>query len=1130
MALQSPGVQVSVVDESYYTPNEAGTTPLIVVASAQNKKNASGTGIAAGTLAANAGKVYKVTSQRELADFFGTPIFKKTLSGSPRHGDEQNEYGLQAAYSFLGVSNSAYIVRADINLDDLTATALPPGSEATDGQWWLDTNSTAWGVFEWDATPARLGGQKFVNKNPIVITVADTDKLNGTAPATGVGKVGDYAVVTVSDVVRYFYKGTDRTTTGNPISWQQIGTAAWRKFWPTWVADNSQGHSTKVTSSTFKINGRVVSVPARSSVDDIVGIINALVIQGVKAANLDGRVALFITGPVDSASVSSTDTNLILLEDGDTPVNTLFGLPAAEYFGPELSIAAHTSVPQWKAEDSYPRPNGSVWTKATDPNLGARFRVRRYSTGTKAWSEVAAPLYATPQSAIFGLDKVGGGVNIPKDAVYVQYNYSEDFGYDSTPQTTSFKLFVRKNNGVNSTSITSDVVSNQVTAGSKTFVIRESVKGSPTLSNAVDITFTAAHDSTDANTIAAAINASALVNVRASVSVGKLTIYHTLGGEFRIRDVSGALTAIGFDGFDYTTGVGTPNLYDAPSGDTFYDPTASATYHDDWVASSWLPLAGTVTGYVATHDAPLNKPAEGQRWYSNVIKEIDILVHNGTTWVGYLTSTSPYYKVSSSLQTDPTGPIVSATRPLLQSDGTALQTGDLWIDSSDIENFPVIYKFNNGLSDTPVANRWVLVDKNDTTSENGILFADARWGTAGTAVDPALITDLLSSNYLDPDTPDPALYPRGMLLWNTRRTGFNIKVYRKNYIDTTTDNKRTQTAESMINYNKSRWVTDSGKNFGRHAQRAAVVQKLKGLIESNQEIRESEIRGFNLIACPGYPETLQDLVTLNADRGDTAFVVGDSPFRLPADSTTLSNYAANVNNAPDNDETSLVTNDAYTAVFYPSGLTTDNLGNTVMVPSSHMMLKTIALSDQVSYPWFAPAGIRRGAITNATSVGYLDSATGEFKTVALTDGQRDTLYNGKVNPITFFNAVGLVNYGQRTRASGSSALDRINVARLVVYLRSQLNKLAKPYVFEPNDKITRDEIKQAVESLLLELVGLRAIYDYAVVCDETNNTPARIDRNELYVDVAIEPVKSIEFIYIPLRLKNTGEIQGAKKS
>jgi phage tail sheath protein FI len=84
--------------------------------------------------------------------------------------------------------------------------------------------------------------------------------------------------------------------------------------------------------------------------------------------------------------------------------------------------------------------------------------------------------------------------------------------------------------------------------------------------------------------------------------------------------------------------------------------------------------------------------------------------------------------------------------------------------------------------------------------------------------------------------------------------------------------------------------------------------------------------------------------------------------------------------------------------------------------------------------------------------------------------------------------------------------------------------LAKPYIFEPNDKVTRDQIKNAVDGLMLELVGQRALFDYICVCDESNNTPSRIDRNELWIDIAIEPVKAIEFIYIPLRLKNTGEI------
>ena len=110
----------------------------------------------------------------------------------------------------------------------------------------------------------------------------------------------------------------------------------------------------------------------------------------------------------------------------------------------------------------------------------------------------------------------------------------------------------------------------------------------------------------------------------------------------------------------------------------------------------------------------------------------------------------------------------------------------------------------------------------------------------------------------------------------------------------------------------------------------------------------------------------------------------------------------------------------------------------------------------------------------------------------LNEGQRDTLYANSINPITFLTGAGLVNFGQKTRAKNASSLDRINVARLVIYFVVQLNKLAKPYIFEPNDKITRDEIKAQADSLMLELVGQRALYDFLVVCDESNNTPVEL--------------------------------------
>ena len=173
MALVSPGVQVSVIDESFYTPAEPGTTPIIFVATAENKTNGAGTGIAPGTLAANAGKVYLLTSQRDLVETFGDPVFKTDANNNPINGGEQNEYGLQAAYSYLGVSNRAFVVRADVDLNAINASATATADNPANGTYWLDTQSTSWGLFSWNsAAISTTGGQTFTNISPIVITDA----------------------------------------------------------------------------------------------------------------------------------------------------------------------------------------------------------------------------------------------------------------------------------------------------------------------------------------------------------------------------------------------------------------------------------------------------------------------------------------------------------------------------------------------------------------------------------------------------------------------------------------------------------------------------------------------------------------------------------------------------------------------------------------------------------------------------------------------------------------------------------------------------------------------------------------------------------------------------------------------
>ena len=1116
MALSSPGVEVTVIDQSFYTTAEPGTTPLIVVATAQDKQNASGTGTAQGTLKANAGKAYKVTSQRDLVDLFGVPSFARTASGSPVHGGEQNEYGLQAAYSLLGVTNAAWIVRADVNLTDLTPKAVPPGSNPLEGQWWLDTRNSLYGIFEWNGQAASVtGGQTFTNKTPIVLTVDDSAKLEdsmayGRRPKASVGSVGDYAVVAETTMIRVFFnkKLVNAQTGAVSNEWVLVGSNGWSSAWP---AVQGTKTATVTSGSTFTINGELVTATG-NTLQSLVNDINSLNITGVTALAVAGKLELYTSGATDSTGDSS-GSNAIVIGAGTgtlvaaTAANSSLGIATGTYYGAALTMSPHTQVPEFKKTDATPRPTGSVWIKTTDPNLGARWRVKRWNSSTLAWVEQTAQLKATGHAAIYALDKAGGGKNIPSNTAYVQFNAEEDSGYDATPQTATFKLFKRVNGGT-ATSITSATIGTGTITASpagKTILVRESLKGQEALSAAVTVTFDEFTGfASDAEVIAAAIGRAGLVNVTADVVGGKVTISHNLGGEIRIKDVDGVLNAAGFVGFDGSNAsTATVNLYTAPAGETY-----------DFIASNWKPLGAD---YVAAATAPTEEAVDGQLWYSSQVGDVDIMVHNGTTWVGYQ-NVFP--------NTDPAGPIVAASKPTTQSDGSPLENGDLWISTADTENYPGIYRYSGDLA------KFVLLDKSDQTTENGVLFADARWNTDGVAKTASTIKELLTSNFLDFDAPDPALYPKGMLLWNMRRSGFNVKRYVNNYVDVTADNTRMPGNPSMAAYWTDRWVTESGTNedgsgtFGRLAQRKAVTKALKAIVDTSAEIRETELRVFNLIAAPGYPELLSNLINLNIDRKYTSFVVGDTPLRLKSDATSLTNWGGNAAGALDNNDKGIVSYDEYSAVFYPNGYTTDNYGNNIVVPASHMMLKTITLSDQVSYPWFAPAGTRRGGITNATAVGYIDAATGEFQQVSLNEGQRTTLYDLKVNPITFFNGVGLVNYGQKTRARNASALDRINVARLVVYLRSQLSKLAKPYVFEPNDKITRDEIKQAAESLLLELVGLRAIYDFAVVCDESNNTPSRIDRNELYLDIAIEPVKAIEFIYIPLRLLNTGELQG----
>jgi len=1136
MALTSPGVEVSVINESFYVPSDAGTTPLFIVASSQDKNNGAGTGTASGTTTANANTVYLLSSQRELTETFGDPKFYTDASGNPIHGYELNEWGLQAAYSFLGIANRAYVLRVNVDTADLIGSASSPTAAPSDGTYWLDLASSSYGIFEWSQTD-----QKFTAKTPTLITsVSDLVGNSSTgAPKTSVGAIGDYAINT-THVSNKIYKKTASNT------WVHLGSSAWHNSLPV----KTVASGTTVTSGhNIQVNGVQVQT-AGTALSDVATAFTSANVPGVSASvnSTTGNLEIFHNGL--GFGDSTAGFNTIRFEEGNGTLLADLGITAGTHNGVKFLQAKHTNRPTWKTADE-DRPNGSVWFKTTSANSGANIVVKLYSTADGSFSSVSAPLYATNHQAIYNLDPSNGGTALSVGDLYTQFNITEqsvDGQQDGTPNVGDFQVF-RYEGG--ETIIQSKTTYPSFTAN-ETFTVRESLKNQEALDTARTVTMVSGDGSTlgDQEDFVTAFNGAGFTNLIASVITegeykGAIQIKHKLGGEFRMNNTSGTplddagfgtSAAHSYGGYTANSTTLVDNLYVAPTGDS-----EDSTVGNEVLASNWKRLS-----YTASASAPTNEPSDGTLWYDTKIDEADIMTHNGTTWKGY----KEVYAT-----TDPNGPQFSATAPTTQSDGTPLVNNDLWIDTSDLENYPKLYKYNTSatLSSTNTANQvavttsgaaWELVDKADQTTEDGVVFADARWHTsteksannstqAGT---PSSIKDLLSDDFLDPDAPDPANYPQGILLWNTRRSGYNVKEYKNSYITTAKypssgssglGNVRYNN-ESVAGYYPDRWVTKSANNadgsgtFGRKAQRQVVVAQLKSEIATNQAIREDQ-RGYNVIACPGYPEVIQNLIDLNTDRNNTAFVVGDTPLRLEGTSTAIQNWATNSAGATDNGEDGLVSSNDYLGVFYPSGLTTDNAGNSIVVPPSHMILRTLANNDNVAFPWFAPAGTRRGLVDNATAVGYIDSSSGEFETISVTESVRDSMHEVKVNPITFFSGAGIVNFGNLTKTSASSALDRINVSRLAVYLRTQLDAIAKPFIFEPNDELTRNELKQAIESFLLELVGQRALFDFLVVCDDTNNTSTRIDRGELYVDIAIEPVKSVEFIYIPLRIKNTGE-------
>ena len=172
------------------------------------------------------------------------------------------------------------------------------------------------------------------------------------------------------------------------------------------------------------------------------------------------------------------------------------------------------------------------------------------------------------------------------------------------------------------------------------------------------------------------------------------------------------------------------------------------------------------------------------------------------------------------------------------------------------------------------------------------------------------------------------------------------------------------------------------------------------------------------------------------------------------------------------------------------------------VPLNGDIAGCCARTDQIAFPWFSPAGTTRGSILNGSRLAYNP-----------TQQQRDRLYSARINPVVFSTDVGgIVLYGDKTGTAVSSAFDRINVRRLFIYMEEAISAAAQDILFEFNDEVTRTNFVNIVEPFLRDVESKRGITDFVVICDETNNTPAVIDRNEFVADIYVKPTKSINFI------------------
>jgi phage tail sheath protein FI len=259
---------------------------------------------------------------------------------------------------------------------------------------------------------------------------------------------------------------------------------------------------------------------------------------------------------------------------------------------------------------------------------------------------------------------------------------------------------------------------------------------------------------------------------------------------------------------------------------------------------------------------------------------------------------------------------------------------------------------------------------------------------------------------------------------------------------------------------------------------------------------------FNVLVAPGVSldgSAADNMIAVCENRGDSIAII---------DTTVYGSVVTAAVNAAAGSSSN------YGATYWPwVELFSSNLGKTTWAPASTVVCGAYAFNDQVAQPWFAPAGINRGGIPSVLKA--------ERK---LSQSDRDALYSANVNPLATFPGEGVVIFGQKTLQRRATALDRVNVRRLLIALKDFIGQVANGLVFEQNTNVTRNRFLAQVNPYMESVVQRQGLYAYRVVMDDTNNTPDVIDRNQLVGQIYIQPTKTAEFIILNFNVLPTGAI------